>query len=243
MRQQLDTAAFIALRETNFSSPPARSVSREDSRRVELRAFGRQNDEAELIPDRLDPVLDIVGAVHLNQLARGPKSIAIAEAMLQKEAQLFRCKFIRKTPNTHGYILHADYPYWEVFENERQIHIGAENYVTLLIAIDEAPLESGPLEVYPGTHRENFGRDPTEPRDIDSQALADRDPVAIPLDSGDVVAFHSQIAHQSEPNRSRQSRRVLISAYVPKEHMCGELYDEYYRWYLRYSSPPRSEQP
>jgi ectoine hydroxylase-related dioxygenase (phytanoyl-CoA dioxygenase family) len=99
---------------------------------------------------------------------------------------------------------------------------------TVAVAIDDAPLESGPIEVYVGQH----GRLLTRPGAVEDPGEDDVDPRrrrAIELDAGDALLLHPLIPHRSEPNRSDAPRRVLYLTYARAS--LGDLYDSFYELY------------
>lgn len=81
------------------------------------------------------------------------------------------------------------------------------------IALDPATRENGCMEVIPGSHlRGPAPHVPAEDINLctirpDLVRLADR--VALPMDPGDVLIFHSLIHHYTAANRSDQRRRAL----------------------------------
>ena len=81
------------------------------------------------------------------------------------------------------------------------------------IALDQATRENGCMEVIPGSHlRGPAPHVPAEDINLctirpDLVRLADR--VALPMDPGDVLVFHSLIHHYTAANRTDRRRRAL----------------------------------
>lgn len=88
---------------------------------------------------------------------------------------------------------------------------GRGSFVQTILAVDPCPLESGPLEVFPGSCRlGHLGlNDPSVELPLD---LASRVSLAVP--AGALMLFGPYTVHGSGPNRSPRPRRVLINGYA-----------------------------
>ena len=120
--------------------------------------------------------------------------------------------------------LHQDYPYWE--ENAPD----AERTATATIYLDDTTLENGCLEVAPGSHRS--GKLPTRTDadefgnfEMDPDANAGLERVALPLPAGSAVFFGAFLAHATGPNLTGSHRRALLYSYQPAggHHMLEEM--------------------
>jgi phytanoyl-CoA hydroxylase len=90
-----------------------------------------------------------------------------------------------------------------------------ESLVLAFLALDDMDLESGCLEVVPGSHtrpraaRVAFGRDGM--RTVEGSVdVPDEPTVALPLELGDVVFVAGRALHASGPNRAKRPRRALV---------------------------------
>lgn len=198
-----------------------------------LRVEFRKSILNEYIPDRLDPVLDI--SPLFSEMVFNKRLLHIVQGLLKsrtfinEQVQILRCKLIMKESGTPGYTLHTDYPYWKF------LGLDPNHFITVFIAIDDADEESGTLAVYPYTHTMILPVNPKDEFDIDEEEFSKLGLVSIipELKAGDVLAFHSLLAHKSGMNLSLHSRRVLIPTYVPATFQSGKAYDKYYEWYIQ----------
>lgn len=82
---------------------------------------------------------------------------------------------------------------------------GSLNGVTIWIPLQDAPLEIGPLEVIPGSHREGMLRHNNE-LDVKRSRLipmpADSEFVPLPIELGQAIVFSKFIVHRSGANVS-----------------------------------------
>jgi 2-aminoethylphosphonate dioxygenase len=140
----------------------------------------------------------------LSDLIRGPGTLALVGDLMGEPAALFKEKINFKLPGGSGFAAHQDAPAFVTF---------AQRYhITMLIAIDEATMANGCLEI----------SDPVELYRTLPQApgghLAPEVERALPwrpveLAPGDVVLFDSYIPHRSAANRSDRPRRALYVTY------------------------------
>lgn len=89
--------------------------------------------------------------------------------------------------------------------------MGEIKHITANVAIDEANIANGCLEVVPGSHKteiefSNGGR-------ISSNWEDAHEWVHVPLSPGDILLFGSHLAHRSKPNDTDKSRTSLYATY------------------------------
>lgn len=112
--------------------------------------------------------------------------------------------------NEDAYPVHADWPYYE--------GRFPEDIVTTIVFVDECRPDSGPIEVWPGTHTESYDHEFTEGvgREVPPDVLDHDggDPVLGP--AGSVLAFDSRLVHSSGPNTSGHPRRLAIYGHAPQ---------------------------
>ena len=111
-----------------------------------------------------------------------------------------------------GYALHRDLPYWVGASDD------PERMLTVLLAVDDATVENGALEVLPGSHlmddlpfKESdleFERNELDPDRMDTSSMV---PVVVP--AGSAIFFGPRLIHTSGANRSSTDRRALLYTY------------------------------
>ena len=89
-------------------------------------------------------------------------------------------------------------------------------------ALDDAPLESGCLEVFPGSHKLGLATPlgGVVPGPQVLAALADERALAVPAAAGDVMLLHNHLWHRSGPNRTAHPRRAFTVCYLPRDTRC-----------------------
>lgn len=127
----------------------------------------------------------------------------------------YHSKLMQKEPRVGGaWEWHQDYGYW--YKNE---FLYPEQLMSVMIAITDANVENGCLQVIKGSHKmgrvehgfsgEQVG---ASQRYVDL-ALKTMEHVFVELNAGDALFFHSNILHRSEANLSNHARWSLISCY------------------------------
>ena len=165
----------------------------------------RTTTNGERVADRLAPV-STLSEVFRNT-ATSPALLGIAEHLLGGPAFVMKDKLISKLPETGGYDLHQDWPYWA------KTGVGPEDFLTLAIALDPATPENGATAFYKGLHAAPLPADETG-LDVDPTAVAGLEADLVTLAPGDAVCFHSLTPHQSRPNRSNSARRAWFITYA-----------------------------
>jgi phytanoyl-CoA hydroxylase len=103
---------------------------------------------------------------------------------------------------------HQDYAYWASTKPEQ---------VTCWLALDDATLENGCMQLVPGSHKMGLIKHGQAELQIDPRNVpADRIKVA-PMKAGSLLLFHVLTLHHSGPNRSDRSRRAFIVDYDPNQ--------------------------
>jgi hypothetical protein len=107
-----------------------------------------------------------------------------------------------------------------------------EAYLTCWLALDDADLDNGCLQVIPGSHTRG-----TLPHHDDHEKNpyfrvgydGDDAGVAVPVARGSVLVFSSLLLHRSGPNTSGRDRRAWIIQYCPahaRSALSGRLLDD-----------------
>jgi hypothetical protein len=117
-----------------------------------------------------------------------------------------------KPPDFQGQAWHQD---------ELYIQTRDRSLTGVWIAIDDATLENGCVQVIPGSHRSGYlwpQRDHDEPEkyDVGPKSYGFDESLALPVevDSGSVIFFNGYLLHASQRNRSAGYRRAMVNHYM-----------------------------
>jgi ectoine hydroxylase-related dioxygenase (phytanoyl-CoA dioxygenase family) len=150
-------------------------------------------------------------------MSRSERLVKAVQALLGKDGDVchFHSKIMQKEPHTGGaWEWHQDYGYW--YKNG---FLYPEAMISIMVALTEATIENGCLQVLKGTHKmqrfeHNFiGEQQGADLDFVQEAEKRSELVYVELEPGDVLFFHSNILHRSDANRSEKPRWSVISAY------------------------------
>ncbi|HLU42150.1 MAG TPA: phytanoyl-CoA dioxygenase family protein [Microthrixaceae bacterium] len=147
-------------------------------------------------------------------LTEGPLP-EIAGALLGEPAVLYKEKVNYKLPGGAGYAPHQDAPAYPFISS----------HVSAMVAVDDATVENGCLEVASGMHHELLPTD--DVGCVHPDVAAELDWWAVEVPAGCTLWFHSRTPHRSGPNRSPHARRALYPTYNAAS--LGDLREEYYR--------------
>lgn len=196
-------------------------IARADQKLAEA-AYSRQNYEGEKGLDTRMSLRTDLGEDIYSAWAHSRRIAEPLEQLLRDEVCHFYYKVMLKDPDTGGWEWHQDYgyAYGQTFPYP--------DMCSSLIAMDPATRENGCLKVLKGSNRlgrlehRKFGTqliaDP-ERLQILRQHLKDLEEVYCELDPGDVLYFHGNTLHASEPNTSSYSRWCLILSYTAAHNM------------------------
>ncbi len=155
-------------------------------------------------------------------LTRGQTLVGAVDQLMGRQSEdeahsvcHYHSKLMQKEPRVGGaWEWHQDYGYW--YKNE---FLYPEQMMSVMIAITDANVENGCLQVIKGSHKmgrvehgfsgEQVG---ASQRYVDL-ALRTMEHVFVELNAGDALFFHSNILHRSEANLSDRPRWSLISCY------------------------------
>lgn len=150
-----------------------------------------------------------------NELVRHPTVLDAVEDLLGPDLLCWGCTFFIKEPHSPAFVSwHQDATYWGLSSDE---------VVTAWIALSEAPVESGAMKFWPGSHRmaqlphvDTFDDNNLLSR---GQELAVKVPeaegVQVPLSAGEVSLHHVKLVHGSAANRTGDRRIGLAARYIP----------------------------
>jgi hypothetical protein len=151
----------------------------------------------------------------LRTLLQSGVMVATASQLLGEPAVLYKEKINYKLPGGAGYAAHQDAPAYRF----------VDTHVSCMVAVDDALLGNGCLEVVTGMHHELL---PTDDRGCIRTDVAESLPwVPVEVRAGETLWFHSRTPHRSGPNESSVPRRALYPTYNALSE--GDLRAAYYR--------------
>ena len=142
----------------------------------------------------------------LRAFAGGPFFSEVAAALLGPDVRVYWDQAVyKKTERPRVFPWHQD---------NGDIRIIPEAYITCWVALSDATEENGCLWMLPGQHRagmlpHHHGPDGLELTDVDED-----DAVAVPVRAGSVVVFSSLVPHRSGPNLTSSERKAYILQYA-----------------------------
>jgi len=146
-------------------------------------------------------------------LTTGPM-LDTASALLGEPAVLYKEKINYKLPGGAGYAPHQDAPAYRF----------VETHVSCMVAVDDAVLGNGCLEVVSGCHHDVLPTD--ESGCIRADVVARLDWAPVEVRAGETLWFHSRTPHRSGPNLGVTPRRALYPTYNALAE--GDLRAAYY---------------
>ena len=150
-----------------------------------------------------------------NELVHHPRILDAVEDVLGPNLLCWTTNFFIKEANTPDYVSwHQDATYWGLSSDE---------VVTAWVALSDAPVESGAMKFWPGSHRkEQFEhRDTFGEHNLLSRGqeiavdVPEDEGVLVPLKAGEFSLHHVKLVHGSEPNRSADRRIGFAIRYIP----------------------------
>jgi hypothetical protein len=155
----------------------------------------------------IEPVTDL--SPTFERLVQRPEIAGIAAAVFGDDVSLFEDKLNLKLPGGAGFPWHQDWPCcWRA---------NTEELVTCFIYLDDSTRANGCLEVVPNSHAGKQVR-PFREGSTFAAEITDDDRRAItplPLEAGDMIAFHPYLLHASSRNETTHPRRAIIFTYNP----------------------------
>ncbi len=138
-----------------------------------------------------------------------------ASALMGEPAVLYKEKINYKLPGGAGYAPHQDAP----------AYLFVDTHVSCMVAIDDATVDNGCLEVVSGMHHEVLATD--DVGCIRADLVERMEWAAVEVRAGQTLWFHSRTPHRSGPNTSPVARRALYPTYNARAE--GDLRGDYYR--------------
>jgi hypothetical protein len=150
----------------------------------------------------------------LRGLLCGGAMLGAATDLLGEQAVLYKEKINYKLAGGAGFAPHQDAPAYRF----------VETHVSCMVAVDDATVRNGCLEVASGQHHEVLPTDESGCIRGDVVDALSWEPVEVR--AGQTLWFHSRTPHRSGPNRSSTPRRALYPTYNAAAE--GDLRADYY---------------
>jgi ectoine hydroxylase-related dioxygenase (phytanoyl-CoA dioxygenase family) len=150
----------------------------------------------------------------LRELLTDGAMLDTASALLGEPAVLYKEKINYKLPGGAGYSPHQDAPAYRF----------VATHVSCMVAVDDALVDNGCLEVVSAFHQELLPTDDTGC--IRSDVADGLEWAPVEVHAGETLWFHSRTPHRSGPNRGSTPRRALYPTYNAARE--GDLRDAYY---------------
>ena len=150
-----------------------------------------------------------------NELARHPAILDAVEDVIGPDILCWSTTFFTKEARSPSFVSwHQDATYWG---------LSTADVVTAWVAFADAPVESGAMKFWPGSHRENqlAHRDTFDANNLLSrgQEIAVEVPagagVDVPLKAGEMSLHHVLLAHGSGPSTTADRRIGFAIRYIP----------------------------
>lgn len=128
-----------------------------------------------------------------------------------------------------AFALHRDLPYWVGASDD------PERMLTVLLALDDATVENGALQVLPGSHEIDdlpfkasdleFERNEIDPDRMDTSRMT-----TVEIPAGSAIFFGPRLVHTSGANNSASDRRALLYTYQrPGQRDMRQVNREWYQ--------------
>jgi hypothetical protein len=130
---------------------------------------------------------------------------------------LFKDKLNFKGPGGGAFLTHQDAT---AYATDKL----ATRHISVMVAVDEATLANGPLQVAPGRHLEGFF--PHSRGVVEKEVEDAMEFIPVMVQPGDVVLFDSYLPHRSNANKSDGWRRLVYLTYNKRAE--GDLHAAYY---------------
>jgi hypothetical protein len=188
-------------------------------RRTSARLDWRELADGSQIVRKIQPINDL--SPYLAELSNDPRllqpmrqimgyePILMEEKLNYKQPLPRRVEGIPIRPLDDRFPIHNDWAYYQAQDYPQDILSSA-------ISMDDCPPESGPIHVWPGSHRKHLEHEPVDiglqvkPGLIDFEGGVD-----ILAPAGSVMIFHALLVHNSRPNASGRPRRIMIYSHYP----------------------------
>lgn len=148
-------------------------------------------------------------------IARNSTVLDAVEDLLGPDIMLWGSSFFIKEPRSSAFVSwHQDATYWG---------LDGPDVVTAWVALADAPVESGAMRFWPGSHKkeqiphtDTFAHDNLLSRGQEiAVEVPDDEGVDVPLKAGEMSLHHVLLVHGSQPNRTDDRRIGFALRYIP----------------------------
>jgi hypothetical protein len=146
-------------------------------------------------------------------LIEHPLFARIAHAVIGEHVTLYRAVLFTKSARGG-----TELPYHQ--DGGRFWGVDRDPILQIWTALDDAPAESGCLEILPGTHRAGLATPLGGVVPEDRVAACPVEPVLVPATAGEVVLIHNHVWHKSGRNATGRPRRALTICLMSGETRC-----------------------
>lgn len=177
---------------------------------------------------KIQPINDL--GLALTAAARDERLIAPMRALMEDEPVLMEEKLNGKQPVAElpaicaprgdrvdsRFPVHNDWAYYAKQDYPQSI-------ISSAISLDDCTPDSGPLRVWPGSHREHREHEAIPGLGLQVKpGLIDFDGgIDVLAPAGSVMFFHSLLVHNSRANESGRARRLMIYSHYPRSANMG----------------------
>lgn len=210
---QLDADAVARFRKDGYLFP-IRVMSAEDAAGYRFALEGYERQTGGPIAGNLRHKTHLL-FTWASEIAHNPAVLDAVESILGPDILLWGSSFFIKEPQTTAYVSwHQDGTYWG---------LDGPDVVTAWIALADAPVESGAMRFWPGSHlksqiphNDTFAEDNLLSRGQEiAVEVPDDEGVDVPLKAGEMSLHHVLLVHGSKPNRSNDRRIGFALRYIP----------------------------
>lgn len=200
-----------------------------NSSRANRRQSGRLDiktqESGHYIIRKIQPINDL--SLYLSQISTddrlldpmrqimGDEPILMEEKLNYKQPLDYRIEGINASSLVDNFPIHSDWAYYKK-QNYPQ------NILSSAITMDACNPDSGPIRVWPGSHKEHREHEAVDIGLQVKEGLIDFDggeEVLAP--AGTVMIFHALLIHNSRSNTSGKPRRLMIYSHYPKAANMG----------------------
>ena len=178
----------------------------------------RQTASRQMIVRKVQPIIDL--SLVLTKFSNDVRLLGPMEQFMGDTPVLMEEKLNYKQPVSVGYDfrvppdddrfpIHNDWAYYKMNGYPSSV-------ISSALTIDESHHDNGPIQVYPGSHRQHVEHDRVRNGlEVPVGTVRPEDALPILAPAGSVMFFHSQLIHTSTPNTTSGSRRMMIYSHYP----------------------------
>jgi ectoine hydroxylase-related dioxygenase (phytanoyl-CoA dioxygenase family) len=146
----------------------------------------------------------------------GHEPILMEEKLNYKQPLPQQIEGVEIRPFDDYFPVHNDWAYYRAQDYPQDILSSA-------ISMDDSTPDSGPLHVWPGSHREYLEHESMENGlQVKPELLDFNGGIDILAPAGSVMIFHALLVHNSRSNRSGRPRRIMIYSHYPDRVDMGQ---------------------